>query len=117
MKYQHFGEGYNYNIDCDSDGINEVKGITAGNYICTYASEGNYTISVTGIFPRIYFNYEQDREKLINIEQWGNGQWESMENAFRGCINMESSATDIPDFSKVTSMKRMFLLHIYSMER
>ena len=44
-------EGYNYNVDCDSDGVNEVEGWTEGSYTCTYANEGQYTISISGAFP------------------------------------------------------------------
>ena len=54
------GETYNYNVDCDNDGLDEATAQT-GNYTCSYASAGTYTISIkdnsgagTG-FPRIYF--------------------------------------------------------------
>ena len=73
------GTGYNYNVDCDDDGpMGEVS--ASGNYICTYASAGTYTIRIkdntatrTG-FPRIYFNNSGDRLKLQTIEQWGTGK-------------------------------------------
>ena len=74
------GSGYNYNVDCDNDGLDEVTGAT-GDYICDYgvSNEGTYTIRIkdnsgsgTG-FPRIYFNDSGDKEKLMTIEQWGTG--------------------------------------------
>jgi hypothetical protein len=78
------GGGYNYNVDCDDDGTDEEIGVT-GNYTCTYTAADTYTVRIsdnsgldTG-FPRIYFNNDLDRRKLLTIEQWGTGQWTSME--------------------------------------
>ncbi|NOZ51471.1 MAG: hypothetical protein GXP37_15705, partial [Chloroflexi bacterium] len=39
------GGGYNYNVDCDDDGVNEATGLT-GNYICNYATAGTYTVRI-----------------------------------------------------------------------
>ncbi len=107
------GPSYNYNVDCDNDGINEVTG-KSGDYGCNYPSPGTYTIRIkdnvgdgTG-FTHIFFNNRLDKSKLISIDQWGTGKWTSMENAFYGCRNMTSSASDAPDLSNVTSMGSMF---------
>ncbi len=113
----HPDETYNYNVDCDNDGTDEATGVT-GDYTCSYNSIGVYTIAIkdnTGKregFPRIYFNYEKDREKLIGINQWGTGKWTSMESAFMGCFKLNDAggaATDKPDLSGVTNMSYMFL--------
>jgi len=107
------GSGYNYNVDFNNDGADEVTGIT-GSYTCNYASAGTYTIRIkdnsgTGTgFPRIYFNDSGDKDKLLTIEQWGTGQWTSMERAFMGCTNLTGQATDAPDLSGVTNMSLMF---------
>ena len=101
------GSGYHYSVDCDSDGTNEATAVT-GNYVCNYDSLGDYTISISGDFPQIYFNNTGDREKLLSIEQWGTGVWRSMESAFSGCSNMILTATDSPNLSLVTNMYRMF---------
>ena len=107
------GAGYNYNVDCDNDGIDEVTGAT-GNYTCNYAIAGTYTIRIkdntgskTG-FPRIYFNNYGDRQKLLTIDQWGTGIWTSMERAFSGCTNLQGNFSDNPDLSSVTNMSYMF---------
>ncbi len=111
------GLGYNYNVDCDNDGTKEVTGHTTGDYTCDYTSlggAGTYTVVIsdnssagTG-FPRIYFNNGGDRDKLLTIEQWGTGQWTSMNSAFYGCSNLALQASDAPDLSLVTNMSRMF---------
>ncbi len=107
-----YGNGYNYNIDCDSDGQNEATSVTA-NYICNYQNPGEYTLSISGNFPQIYFKHHADNtigdeKKLISIEQWGTQQWRSLRSAFQGCSNMTSNASDKPNLSKVTDMSLMF---------
>ncbi len=107
------GETYNYNVDCNNDGVNEAAAQT-GNYTCNYAAAGTYTVRIkdnTGLgtgFPRIYFNRAGDDHKLLAIEQWGTGKWTSMGYAFDGCNNMTLQATDVPDLSGVTDMSYMF---------
>ncbi len=98
---------YDYNIDCDNDGVFEAEGQT-GDYTCTYDGAGTYTVRITGIFSRIYFNYLGDAKKIISIDQWGNQEWNSMENAFAGCSNLAGQAVDAPNLSKVTDMTGMF---------
>ncbi|MBI9045471.1 MAG: BspA family leucine-rich repeat surface protein [Anaerolineaceae bacterium] len=107
------GDTYNYNVDCDNDGSDEVTEAT-GSYTCNYASADTYTIRIkdnvgdgTG-FPHIYFNDSGDKLKLLTIEQWGTGKWTSMADAFEGCQNLNSSATDDPDLLSVTDLSNMF---------
>jgi surface protein len=103
------GTGYDYEVDWDNDGIYDEKSIT-GNVTHFYSSPGTYTIRIRGAFPRIYFftNGTNDNQKLIDIKQWGSIAWESMDGAFYRCKNLNISATDIPDLSRVTSMEQMF---------
>ena len=49
-----------------------------------------------------------DKENLLDVEQWGTAQWNSMKFAFSGCKNLNISAIDIPDLSKVSNMSYMF---------
>ena len=109
------GTGYNYDVDCNNDGTPEVTNHTSGDYTCDYGSgnEGTYTIAITANlsgagFPRIYFDNGGDKLKLLSIDQWGTGQWTSMDSAFYGCSNMNSAATDSPDLALVTNMGDMF---------
>jgi len=110
-------ETYNYNIDCNNDGTNEATGAT-GSYTCSYAAAGTYTIRIkdnvgdgTG-FPEIYFNGDDDNpgesRKIVSLDQWGTGKWETMANAFSGAKNMLVPATDAPDLTAVTDMSYMF---------
>ncbi len=120
------GETYNYNVDCNNDGIYEATGVTGG-YTCTYASDETYTVVIsdnTGTytgFPKIYFyesgEYEptSNQSKLLGINQWGSNKWTSMNRAFWGCQNLNDGggwASDTPDLSNVTDMSGMFSLAI-----
>ena len=107
------GTGYNYNVDCDSDGVDDATAQT-GDYFCMYDSSGTYTIRIkdnagdgTG-FPRFYAYYYGDGDKVLTIEQWGTGKWASMQFAFYDCSNLTIPATDIPDLSIVMDMQAMF---------
>ncbi len=107
------GTGYNYNVDCDNNGSIEAT-VQTGNYTCNYGAAGTYTVRIidnsglgTG-FPRIYFNNGGDADKLLTVQQWGSGEWSSMEGAFYGCSNLTVPASDAPDLSAVTNMVSMF---------
>ncbi|MGW9687299.1 BspA family leucine-rich repeat surface protein [Flagellimonas sp. 2504JD1-5] len=107
------GEVYDYFVDW-GDGSSDSN--VTGDITHTYAGPGTYTVSITGDFPRIYFNYDgfpeniKDKDKILLVNQWGTGQWNSMENAFNGCTNIDVVATDTPNLSNVTSVAGMFYL-------
>lgn len=103
------GGGYNYTLDCNNDGVPELTGQT-GSSTCTFAAPGTHTIRIGGTFPRIFFNNDGDKLKLISIDQWGTGAWTSMENAFYGASNMEMKAQDTPVFANSdTKLNSMFM--------
>ena len=101
----HPDETYNYNVDW-GDGNNSTN--QSGDATHVYASSGTKTVTITGIFPRIYLNNGSESLKIASIDQWGTGTWTSMENAFFGAENLVMTATDSPDLSLVTSMEEMF---------
>ena len=98
---------YNYNVDCDDDGIDEFTSQT-GDVTCVYAAPGVYTLAISGTFPRIFFNYSGDVEKLLSVNQWGSTAWTSMAFAFAGAVNLNGTASDVPNLSLVTSTSGMF---------
>ena len=99
------GGGYNYTIDW-GDGI--IDTAQTGNAVHTYENTGSYTISISGDFPRIYLYFSDSAMKLITVDQWGDIEWASMNNAFYGAVNMNVMAFDVPDLSRVTDMFSMF---------
>ena len=101
------GNGYNYTVDCNNDGIIEATAQT-GSYTCSYATPGVYTIRVGGVFPEFYLNNGGDKLKMISINQWGKNKWRSLSVAFYGAANMDVIATDVPDLSRAESIFSVF---------
>ena len=99
------GGGYLYDVAW-GDGTTSVN--RTGNATHTYASPGDYQISITGSFPRIYFNNSGDKLKIQSIDQWGVQPWVSMNAAFYGCQNLQELATDAPNLMNVSDMSEMF---------
>ena len=99
------GETYNYAVICQNGG--DIKQ-AEGDFNCTYATEGNYTISISGIFPGFDYNGSSEARKFVSIDQWGDIVWKSMASAFIGAYQVHIGATDTPNLSEVTDMSQMF---------
>jgi hypothetical protein len=100
------GETYNFDIAW-GDGTSET--ITSGSDVThVYSTGGTYQISITGTFPRIYFNNSGDKAKLMSIDNFGTYAQgsTSQERAFNGCSNMTITATDSGNFGSVTNFIR-----------
>ncbi len=96
---------YNYTVDW-GDGIT-TTGHT-GNATHTYATNGIYTVKITGTFPAIFTSNNIYKVRMIEVSQWGTNVWQTMESAFYECSNMNVTATDAPNLSVVTNMFAMF---------
>jgi len=105
------GTGTNYLIEWQEVGNPANNGSTIGNNITTvtFPTPGTYRVSISGDFMRIRFNNQDDRLKLLMIEQWGDIIWSSMHKAFSGCANMNCIAADAPNLSGVSNMGEMFI--------
>ena len=108
---------YNYNVDCNNDGIDEGTAI-GGDFVCDYnpiGSQTEFTIRIkdntgngtgyTGINLGIDTG---SASKLKSLDQWGTHRWTALSRAFAVAGDMEVNATDIPDLSNVTNMSSMF---------
>ncbi|MEP2279936.1 BspA family leucine-rich repeat surface protein [Maribacter sp.] len=101
----HPDEYYDYKVDW-GDGTTDYN--VHGTKIHTYESPGIYEVTISGEFPRIYFNGSWDFPKLLSIEQWGDNLWTSMEQSFSKCRNLDIKATDIPNLELVTDYSYAF---------
>lgn len=104
-----FDFGYSYNVDWGDE--NQEENIS-GNAKHRYEIPGMYHVSITGEFPRLFFNdqffgTETDRQKIVSVNQWGNIQWRDFSRAFKGCTELDIVATDVPDFSNVFRAEEM----------
>ncbi|MGH1388036.1 BspA family leucine-rich repeat surface protein [Kordia sp.] len=104
------GGGYNYTVDWGDGNI--ISGYT-GDALYQYNTEGTYIVKIYGDFPRYFSiggpgNPNLPNRKLKEINQWGDIQWQFMDNAFQRCETLQVLANDTPDLSNVTSLKDMF---------
>ncbi|MCS4115998.1 hypothetical protein GGP49_002948 [Salinibacter ruber] len=112
------GTGTDYQIIWEEVGnTSNTDTLTATDVaIFRLPSPGRYRIKISGDFTRIHFgsrNVRVDADKIVEVTQWGDIQWSTMEEAFaesdfKNASNLDISASDTPDLSGVTSMRRMF---------
>lgn len=107
------GGGYNYTatialLSTPNTIITTLNNVTGNAVFNNLEYNTDYVVKISGTFPRIYVNYGSERFKLRKVTQWGNGAWTNLNKAFYGCINMDITATDVPNFSGVTDMAQMF---------
>ncbi|MER3375333.1 MAG: BspA family leucine-rich repeat surface protein [Allomuricauda sp.] len=106
-----FDYGYDFNVDWGDGTVEENVSENAQH---SYEIPGTYYVTITGAFPRIFFNEpyyygtDTDSQKIVLIAQWGNIQWKDFSGAFKGCMELDVVATDLPDFSNVGKADEMF---------
>src|SRR5690606_20588626 len=102
---------YNYEVyweEVDNPTNNGSAAGLTGDYTIDFPAPGIYRVEITGQFPKIYFNNNGDKSKILSVEQWGDIVWENMRFAFRGCDEISVNAEDAPDLSQVADMWGMF---------
>lgn len=101
------GGGYNYTVDW---GDTTSDAAQTGDATHSYTVAGDYTVTISGTFPRVYFNNGGDKTKIRSVEEWGSSiTWRSMQSAFYGCSNLVNNASDVPVFhSDVTTFNLTF---------
>jgi surface protein len=107
------GIGTNYSIYWEEINQPENRNSTKGTNttVINFQNPGIYRVSITpedGTFHRIHFNDEGDKNKVLNIAQWGDIEWSSFSAAFKGCQNLNCNASDLPLLRNVTDMSAMF---------
>ena len=96
------GEIYNYDVDW-GDGSTSTG--QTGNSTHIYTMQGDYTVSISGVFPNLYigdpiFDHPNtNRYKIRSIDQWRGQSLTSMAKAFFKCEYLTGQASDIPDLS------------------
>lgn len=102
------GGTYDCIIDWGDGTPNEyINAYNDSGWTHTFAGgAGTYIVRIKGVFDGWKFNNGGDKEKLLNISQWGCFVMKAnnMVQSFYGCVNLTITATDFPDASLVTSM-------------
>jgi len=101
------GSGYNFSVNWGDGNLDNYSG-ALNDVLHVYTTPGLYKISITGTFPRIYFNNTGDCQKVTALNRWGNIVWDTLEHGFDGCSNMVYATSDTPDLSACTSLAYLF---------
>ena len=66
----------------------------------TYTSLGVYTVKINGIINDFKFNDGGDKDKILTVENFG--ELQLIGDTFKGCSNLDITATDVPSVFGVT---------------
>jgi surface protein len=99
---------YNFTIDWGDGNTDTITTWNQSEVTHTYASEGEYIINITGEIRGFRFNNFGDRNKILDVMQWGDLNFGNNGAYFRGANYFNSSATDSPDLSGTTSFSSFF---------
>ncbi|HTO15007.1 MAG TPA: BspA family leucine-rich repeat surface protein, partial [Edaphocola sp.] len=107
------GSGYNYNLtwtNLTTSVTGYATNLTSSHTITGLTAGEDYKVSISGTYPHFAFTVLSVAKKvqLKEVMHWGNNPWKSMANSFSGAVNMDVTATDVPNLSQVTSMSGMF---------
>jgi surface protein len=99
---------YNFTIDWGDGNTDTIITWNQPEVTHTYASEGEYTINITGEIRGFRFNYDGDRLKILDVMRWGDLNFGNNGAYFYGATNFNSSATDSPNLTGTTNLSKMF---------
>ena len=89
-------------------GDGNTSALSYANRSHTYASGGTYTITISGTDIQGWqFNNGGDRRKITDVSNFGNLTL-TTDSAFKGCSNLDVSATDAPTISSTTATSNLF---------
>ena len=87
-----------------------ITGLTAGKRyrVVAYADPSNPSSTLSKLSTMAGGSYSTDAKRLDSVTQWGTNRWTSLEGAFRNCIRMDVTATDVPNLHGVNDLSNMF---------
>lgn len=100
---------YNFVVDWGDGSTSTITSYNQSEITHTYIDEGMYSVNIEGTIQGFGFNASGDKDKLININQWGplrlgNPTWGSFYRAY----NLKITANDILDLTGTTNLSYAF---------
>ena len=101
---------YDFTVDWGDGTSGEVTSFDDPDAFHTYTTEGEKTVTITGVLRGFSFGEIVDsRLSFTDVVQWGSVALGNAGGHFSECQNLTGfSATDVPDLSEVTNISFMF---------
>lgn len=104
-----------YRIDWGDGTVEEIDNSQPRSFILSdcdivnhvYTASGEYEVRVSNSIKSFWLNDCNKPERLLEVKQWGTAEWATMCCAFMHGVNLEITATDVPDLSDVINMGHM----------
>lgn len=98
------GNIYNFKVDWgDGSAAETFTGNVASH---TYATAGNYTMTIIGVMEAWSFNGGGSKDKIKEVTDFGEMGWKNLYGAFKGCLNLTVFNGGV--YNQVTNMGSMF---------
>jgi len=100
---------YNFKVFWGDGEEDIVAGYDLSSASHTYAEAGDYQVVIWGDINGFNFDATKaSRDNIIDITDWGQLKLGNNGGYFRGCSNLQVSATNAPDLSETTNFRTMF---------
>lgn len=99
---------YDFFIDWGDNTSSHISRYDQEAITHSYENPGTYTITIQGTLKGWRFNNAGDKEKILEITQWGNISLGNNNAYFHGAKNLIITAQDTPNLSETTSLKQAF---------
>lgn len=100
-----------YDLNCGNGEPTHMN--QSADILCQFSSPGEYDISLSGKLFGIQLVENEIGNQgwpyhFIDIKQWGDIEWHTMDSFANGCSELNISASDVPNLSHTGSMDNMF---------
>lgn len=100
---------YNFSVDWGDSSSDTITSWNQAEVTHTYASPGQYTITISGTCENFQFGGGGDVLKLLSITSFGDVILGNSSGIFWGCGNLNlSGVTDTPNLSSMNTLTAMF---------
>ena len=99
---------YDFTVDWGDGSQDTITAHDQAEVTHTYSAAGTYTVQIAGTISGWQFDDGGDKDKILDVSQWGDLAFGVNDGHFFGCSNIDVSATDAPDLTGVTSLQECF---------
>ena len=101
---------YDFTVDWGDGSQDTITAYDQAEATHTYNSPGTFDVVIEGEIDGFgFFTFGEDSSKILDVKQWGTVKLHNRGRQFYDCDNLTGfSATDEPDLSAVTNIRRMF---------